>query len=77
MRFTVSIGVALYPDHAQSKKTVIEAADQAMYSAKKVSRNCVYLASHLMKSGETPAALPTEIAKPAKPARKSPRKASR
>lgn len=39
--FTVSIGVALYPIHAKSKKAVIEVADEAMYAAKKRSRNCV------------------------------------
>ena len=81
VRFTVSIGVALYPDHAQSKKTVIEAADQAMYSAKKTSRNCVYLASHLMKGAAAPEALPTKIEKPGKASQKvsgkGQRKASR
>lgn len=43
IRFSVSIGVALFPDHANSKKAIIEIADQAMYSAKKLSRNCVYI----------------------------------
>ncbi len=43
IHFTVSIGVALYPDHADSKKRVIEIADHAMYEAKKKSRNCVYV----------------------------------
>jgi diguanylate cyclase (GGDEF)-like protein len=44
LRFTVSIGVALYPDHAGSRKEIIEAADRAMYGAKKASRNSVFLA---------------------------------
>lgn len=44
LHFTVSIGVALFPDHAGSKKAVIDAADQAMYSAKKKTRNCVFIA---------------------------------
>jgi diguanylate cyclase (GGDEF)-like protein len=44
IKFTVSIGVALYPDHAQSKKDVIEAADHAMYSAKRTTRNSVFIA---------------------------------
>ncbi len=43
IHFTVSIGIALYPDHADSKKKVIEIADTAMYEAKKKSRNCVYV----------------------------------
>lgn len=44
IRFTVSIGVALFPEHAKSKKEIIEAADGAMYAAKKVSRNSVTIA---------------------------------
>jgi two-component system cell cycle response regulator len=44
IRFTVSIGVALFPDHAKSKKEIVEAADQAMYDAKKISRNSVTIA---------------------------------
>ncbi|MBI3535889.1 MAG: GGDEF domain-containing protein [Deltaproteobacteria bacterium] len=43
-RFTVSIGVALFPDHANSKKAIIEAADKAMYTAKKTTRNRVFIA---------------------------------
>lgn len=38
IRFTVSIGVALFPDHARTKKEILEAADSAMYHAKKASR---------------------------------------
>jgi diguanylate cyclase (GGDEF)-like protein len=45
LRFTVSIGVALFPDHANSKKAIIEAADHAMYHAKKTTRNNVFIAS--------------------------------
>ncbi len=45
LKFTVSIGVALYPDHAGSKKAIIDAADQAMYSAKRSTRNLVTIAS--------------------------------
>ena len=44
LKCTVSIGVALFPDHADSKKAIIEAADHAMYSAKKSTRNSVHLA---------------------------------
>ncbi len=44
-RFTVSIGVALFPDHADSKKAVIDVADKAMYSAKKSTRNRVFIAN--------------------------------
>lgn len=41
LHFTVSIGIALFPDHATTKKEIIDAADKAMYSAKKSSRNSV------------------------------------
>ncbi len=44
LKFTVSIGVALFPDHASSKQAIIEAADQAMYSAKRSTRNSVTIA---------------------------------
>jgi len=45
IHFTVSIGVALFPDHATSKKEIIEAADHAMYASKKTTRNSVTIAS--------------------------------
>jgi diguanylate cyclase (GGDEF)-like protein len=44
LHFTVSIGVALFPDHADSKKSIIEAADHAMYDAKRTTRNSVTIA---------------------------------
>ena len=48
LHITVSIGVALFPEHAGSetdlKKAIIEAADHAMYSAKKANRNQVFIA---------------------------------
>lgn len=44
IHFTVSIGVALFPDHARSKREVLDAADHAMYAAKRKKRNCVFLA---------------------------------
>lgn len=43
LNFTVSIGVALFPLHADTQKSIIEMADHAMYEAKKKSRNCVYI----------------------------------
>jgi two-component system cell cycle response regulator len=45
IKLTVSIGVALFPDHAASRRAIMEAADHAMYSAKKTSRNAVYVAN--------------------------------
>jgi diguanylate cyclase (GGDEF)-like protein len=44
LHFTVSIGVALFPDHASSKREIIDAADRAMYDAKKTTRNSVTIA---------------------------------
>jgi len=34
-----SIGIALYPDHAQSSEQLLQLADNAMYEAKKAGRN--------------------------------------
>jgi two-component system cell cycle response regulator len=47
LKVTVSIGVAVFPDHASTKEAVIEQADHAMYNAKKESRNRVYVAQAL------------------------------
>lgn len=44
LKVTVSIGVAVFPDHAGTKEEIIEQADHAMYTAKKESRNRVYVA---------------------------------
>jgi len=46
LKITLSIGVALYPEHAATKRAIIEAADQAMYGAKKSSRNSVFIATN-------------------------------
>lgn len=45
LKVTVSIGVAIFPDHAGSKQTIIDAADQAMYGAKRTRRNHVVIAA--------------------------------
>ena len=45
VHLTISIGVALFPNHAKTKKDIIEAADNAMYNAKKVSRNRVFISN--------------------------------
>ena len=37
----VSIGLAVYPDDANSQERLIEAADRALYRAKQAGRNCV------------------------------------
>lgn len=44
IRVTVSIGIATYPVHTKDKRELLKIADRAMYSAKEISRNVVYLA---------------------------------
>jgi len=38
---TVSVGVAVFPDHAQNESELVRAADAALYRAKQAGRNCV------------------------------------
>jgi diguanylate cyclase (GGDEF)-like protein/PAS domain S-box-containing protein len=45
LRITASIGIAVYPDHAQDSESLIKYADVAMYQAKESGRNC-YLSFH-------------------------------
>jgi len=40
---TVSIGIAMLPDHGDSGQAVLQAADSALYEAKRAGRNCVVL----------------------------------
>ena len=47
LRLTVSAGVASFPAHGESRETLLEAADQAMYRAKSLGRNRVCSASEL------------------------------
>ena len=42
-KFTISIGIASYPEDSPDKKTLIEKADQALYKAKKKGKNKVVL----------------------------------
>lgn len=44
VRLTISIGVAVYPDHGDDVDALCAAADNAMYLAKAGGRNCVVLA---------------------------------
>ncbi|MFZ9594592.1 MAG: GGDEF domain-containing response regulator [Bdellovibrionia bacterium] len=43
VHFTVSIGVALFPHHASTKKEMLQMADEAMFRAKKISRNTIQM----------------------------------
>lgn len=38
---TVSIGIAMFPDHGRSGPAVLRAADAALYRAKQAGRNCI------------------------------------
>lgn len=40
---TVSIGCAMYPEHADSIAELLKAADQAMYSSKQAGKNCTLI----------------------------------
>lgn len=50
---TVSIGLATYPIHAAERETLLQLADEAMYSAKKSTRNAVHLALGLERPAKT------------------------
>ncbi len=41
---TVSIGIAVYPEHTKEREKLLKLADKAMYEAKNISRNSVYMA---------------------------------
>jgi len=45
VRITISVGVAVYPDHGQTTAELCAAADRAMYEAKKRGRDCVVQAT--------------------------------
>jgi diguanylate cyclase (GGDEF)-like protein len=59
---TISIGVAIFPDHGRHLEALIDIADRAMYASKEAGRNCVTLADedgkllHLPRPGRTAAA---------------------
>ena len=44
-RVTASLGVALFPDHADDPESLLRAADQALYEAKTTGRNRVLISS--------------------------------
>jgi diguanylate cyclase (GGDEF)-like protein len=43
-RVSVSIGITIFPDHADSGEAVLRLADAALYQAKQAGRNCVVVA---------------------------------
>jgi len=44
---TVSVGIALYPNHGENTNHIIMAADMALYQAKEAGRNCIRLAQNI------------------------------
>ncbi len=55
-QITVSVGVADYPGHGALPQDVIRAADEALYAAKAVGRNCVVSASDVVPGSLMPLA---------------------
>jgi len=47
IRLTISIGVAVYPEHSRGHDGLLDLSDKAMYLAKSRGRNCVCSASEL------------------------------
>lgn len=47
---TISIGVAMYPQHSDSAETLLRAADRALYEAKHQGRNRIVVARHAAPS---------------------------
>src|SRR5712691_12071931 len=45
---TLSVGIAIFPDHGESGQAVLHAADAALYRAKAAGRNCVVMANEVM-----------------------------
>ena len=44
--FTISLGVAIYPDHGSTGDEVLRSADKALYRAKSEGRDRVVVADH-------------------------------
>lgn len=53
LRVTLSVGIALYPEHGSDGATLITAADHAMYLAKQAGRNRCYV--YQSAGGRSPA----------------------
>ena len=49
-QLTISIGVAMYPRDAENRRGLIEAADAALYAAKRRGRNQVLTYAQVMQA---------------------------
>lgn len=56
IRVTVSIGIAVYPDHGRSGATLVRSADAALYAAKEAGRDGYWVATAMpeMPEGDLP-----------------------
>ena len=48
IKITISIGVATFPDHAESVEELIALADNALYEAKRLGRNRLVYPSEIL-----------------------------
>jgi diguanylate cyclase (GGDEF)-like protein len=51
IKFTISIGIAHYPQDAKNRVDLIERADKALYSAKETGRNKIVIAKSINEKG--------------------------
>jgi two-component system cell cycle response regulator len=58
IRVTVSIGIAVYPDHGRSGATLVRSADAALYAAKEAGRDGYWVATPMPEMPGEQAALP-------------------
>ena len=65
IRVTVSIGIAVYPDHGRSGATLVRSADAALYAAKEAGRDGYWVATPMPEmpgSEPPPAPEPEDVA---------------
>jgi diguanylate cyclase (GGDEF)-like protein/PAS domain S-box-containing protein len=53
LQSTISIGLAAFPGHGKNRDTLLEAADQALYSAKRSGRNRVVVFNFDQRQGDS------------------------
>ena len=54
IRITVSIGVAVYPDHGRTGASLVKSADSALYAAKEAGRDAYWLAMPMVDEQDLP-----------------------
>lgn len=61
---TVSCGVASMPEHTTEHKQLVELADAALYTAKRIGRNCVFLSGEVLEQRPDARAIEKRIPPP-------------